>query len=529
MRSYAGVVDIGDDDVKEEIISAKETAKMNSIISKLENNKDKKVITKIITDVLLDDNVIDMLYQLSRTKVFTELFSEFYVKNKYGENVINCAQNSAYHRFGVFKHILVTIAEVAKGNYSISMEQKKLLKWTMLLHDIGKPYVKVKLDETRENFYLHEDKSYELSIDILDRFDFDEEEKKIILTLVKYHDKFLNEGELTYENLKFLANELQNKKELFYMLIEVKDADAKAKSMYVNTKYNLTKSKYLNFADEYFANINDYTDDIIESKEIEEVVTNNDFELVIKDIEEKKRIIPVFQPTIDVMFKKIIGYEVFTRVDFPKQITIDNLFSYAKANGKYNKLEQAIFIANIEKFTEIDQNVSNKAFVNIFLKSYEDYINKPRIYDVMGKVELVIEIHGYEKYNLEKLKEIIINIRNNGGEVLFDHFGVGNYSTDDLNGIIPDYIKLDKSVLQNLLTDKNKQKYVKQLQSFCLANNIKLIAFGVETNDEYMLLKDLGIRYMQGYYFAEPKTGIVDISNNIFNLLTQNINDKIGE
>ena len=62
----------------------------------------------------------------------------------------------------------------------------------MLLHDIGKPYVKMRYEDGGESFAGHEDKSCELSVDILNRFAFNEEEKNLILTLVKYHDKYLN-------------------------------------------------------------------------------------------------------------------------------------------------------------------------------------------------------------------------------------------------------------------------------------------------------------------------------------------------
>lgn len=64
-------------------------------------------------------------------------------KNEFGENVINCQQNSEYHKYGVFKHILHTIETVGTSQQiPLGDWQLKLLKWTMLFHDIGKPYVK---------------------------------------------------------------------------------------------------------------------------------------------------------------------------------------------------------------------------------------------------------------------------------------------------------------------------------------------------------------------------------------------------
>lgn len=110
-------------------------------------------------------------------------------------------------------------------------------------------------EDGTDSFAGHDDKSVELAAGILDRFYFTEEEKKIILTLIKYHDRFLNEGEITYDNMKFLASELNNNKELFYLLLEVKDADARAKNVDVYNKYKLVKAKYLEFINTFLLTI----------------------------------------------------------------------------------------------------------------------------------------------------------------------------------------------------------------------------------------------------------------------------------
>lgn len=548
MHNYEGIIDVEGMNITADIIDTKEEAKINSIISSLQATNDPRTLTQIYSNILRDDNVAYILSRVSKEQCFLKHFPEFYVKNKYGENVINCTQNSSYHRYGVFKHILTTIEEVGKYNKIIGDSQKKILDWTMLLHDIGKPYVKVVIDEKTESFSGHDDMSVKLAKNILDRFYFTKEEKSLILTLIKYHDKFLNEGEIIYDNLKILAEELDNKRELFYLLIEVKDADAAAKSIEVYNKYKIVKTKYLDFANTYFENIminsqnqsniitnsshiiydeiNDETNDIIDNTMGKQISTF-EYDKIIEDVLNRKRISTVYQQIVDIHSKSVYGYETLVKIEYSKPIDMEKFLKYTEDNKKFNKLQQIFFIDGIDNFSSINTKESNKVFININLQSYEKYVNKPRVYDAMNKFKLIVEMHGYEKYDLTSLEEITQKIKNKNGKVSFDNFGRGIFKIDDLKVLNPDYIKLDRSIVSDILENENKQKYVMQLQTLCLARDIKLIAVGVENKEIYLKLKSLGIRYMQGYYLAYPAYSINMINNSLFKMLSQDVDDVL--
>lgn len=548
MHSFEGLIDMDTINIKADIEDAKEETKISSIISSLYATNDSHALTEIYSSILCDDNVVHILNRVSKEQCFLKHFPEIYVKNKYGENVINCTQNSSYHRYGVFKHILVTIEEVGKYNKTIGDSQRKILNWTMLLHDIGKPYVKVITDSKTESFAGHDEMSVELSEAILNRFYFTEEEKHLILTLIKYHDKFLNEGEITYNNLKILAEELGNKRELFYLLIEVKDADAAAKSIEVYNKYKLTKSKFLDFANSYFENmvVNSKTQsnivmsssDIIShvnmatSGSVEDVIeeirgseiSTVEYDKLIEEVLDKKRMCPLYQPIVDIATRSVFGYEILTKIEYSKRIDTELFLRYAEDTKRYDKLQQVLFTNCIDRFIDIRTKESKRAFVNVNLESYQRYVNKPRIYDAMSKTHLVLELHGYEKYDLTSLQQCINEIQKNGGKVLLDHFGIGILKIDDMKLLTPNYIKLDRSLVIDLLENENKQKYIMELQTLCMAKGIDLIAVGVETKEIYAKLRRLGIRHMQGYFLAYPAYSI-DILNDILPSILNDISE----
>lgn len=509
------------EDIPHDLMDVKEVARINGIISKLRmftNNPSE--LTKSYTSILLDDNVSYILTKVSQDLIFQKHFPEFYEVNQYGENVINCQQNSSYHKYGVFKHILATIESVANSQAPVGDWQKKILKWTMLLHDIGKPYVKTIAEDGTESFAGHDDKSVELAKGILDRFDFDDSDKKIILTLIKYHDRFLNEGEITNDNMKFLASELDNNKELFYLLLDVKTADARAKNIEVYNNFKIVKNKYLEFINNYFTYMQSNQasrekDENETEQPNQEEMTNAELTALLDSVLSRRAIKSLYQPIVDLKNQQVYGYEIFTRIESPKKIDILRFFEFARDTNKYEKLQQVLLINGIEDFEELSSKEAKRLFVNSDFTSYEKYINKPRLYDMMSRNKIIIEFQNYEKKDFNKIQEIIDQIHSNGGLVALDKFGIGSLTIDDITTLNVDYIIPDISIIQNVVNDFEKQRYIAGLVTYCISNDCEMIALGVENIQTLETLQRLGVKLIQGYFFAKPNSKVSSINKSI--------------
>lgn len=538
MEEFDDFIDeVDTENIAADLMDVKEKARVESLINKLKMyDSSKQELTNLYTTILEDDNVAYLLLKLSQSPIFVKHFPEFYIKNQYGEDVINCQQNSPYHKYGVFRHILTTIECVGNPQIPIGKWQKKLLKWTMFLHDIGKPYVKVILDDGTDSFAKHDEKSVELAAGILDRFYFTEEDKKIILTLIKYHDRYLNEGEITYDNMKFLASELNNSKELFYLLLDVKDSDARAKNVDVYNKFKLVKNKYIEFINKYMNYDNEITDDdnqeIITSNDISknsiESISKPELDMLIEDVMSKRRMKSVYQPVIDLKKKSVYGYEVFTRIENSKNIRIVDFINYTNQIGKYEKIQQIMMINSIESFENTPQKEADLLFVNCDLNSYEKYVNKPRLYDMMARNKIVLEFQNYEKKDFSEIQKIITNIHKNKGFVALDNFGIGTLSIDDINMLDIDYIIPDISLIRELKDDVEKQKFLSDLVTYSISKGCNVIAIGVEDISTLNLLIELGVNLVQGYYFSKPIDVLKNFSTSIKTLLSSGANDAIS-
>ena len=95
-------------------------------------------------------------------------------------------QNSRYHCYNVWEHTVCSVA---------AAPMEPLLRMTMLLHDLGKPACYSVDDNGGGHFYGHNKVSCELAAAILNRLKYDNESKRIILTLVERHDWLVNPTE----------------------------------------------------------------------------------------------------------------------------------------------------------------------------------------------------------------------------------------------------------------------------------------------------------------------------------------------
>lgn len=537
---YEGVFDMDFADTSATLVDATEKGRLRNIINNLNMYADNiKTVTEIYTNVFLDENISYFLPKITQQDVFMRHFPELFVYNEYGENLFNCQQNSKYHRYSVFHHIVSSIENANVTEISIADWQKKIIKWTMFLHDIGKPYVKRVFDDGSESFSGHDDKSVELAEVILNRFNFTEDEKRIILTLIKYHDKYLNVEEVTQENLTFLAQELNNDRELFYLLINVKDADAKAKSTEAYNNFKLVKDKFYNFANSYFEQSSRKKIEIKEatvegSKKDDEDIPEQDSKLTSKDIKElideiitKKNIRVKYQPIIDLKTQSVYGYEALSQITSTKKIKIEKLLEVAKDYNDYDKLQQVLFTNAVEQFENIVNRESNVIMVNIDYDSYVNYVNKPRIYDMMARNKVVIEFKNYDNKDLTDIQETIQTIHLKGGKVAFDNFKLDNLSIEDICYLDIDYIIPDISFVKDIYKDFEKQKFINSLITYTISKDINLIAVGVENKKILDTLKLVGVKIVQGFYFGKPLSEINMINDDIFNLLNSEEDQSI--
>ncbi|HAT2122759.1 TPA: bifunctional diguanylate cyclase/phosphodiesterase [Legionella pneumophila] len=89
-------------------------------------------------------------------------------------------------------------------------------------------------------------------------------------------------------------------------------------------------------------------------------------------------------------------------------------------------------------------------------------------------------------------------------QIILDDFGTGYASLSYLHQLPISKLKIDKSFIKNMLTNKNAAMITKTIILLAKGLGIKSLAEGVETKEQFDILKQLGCDEIQGYYFSEP-------------------------
>ncbi len=118
---------------------------------------------------------------------------------------------------------------------------------------------------------------------------------------------------------------------------------------------------------------------------------------------------------------------------------------------------------------------------------------------------IVIEItEGLLLDSAEGVADQLLDFNDAGIQVSLDDFGTGYSSLAYLQRFDIDFIKIDQSFVKHLIPDSTDLALCKAIIAMAHALDMRVIAEGVETQQQMELLRDAGCDFGQGYYFARP-------------------------
>ena len=120
--------------------------------------------------------------------------------------------------------------------------------------------------------------------------------------------------------------------------------------------------------------------------------------------------------------------------------------------------------------------------------------------------QLMIEITETAVHSdLAKTADFVANLQACGVKVALDDFGSGYTSFRQLKTLSLDVVKIDGSFIRDLTDSADNRFFVQTLMEYTKSFRLKTVAEFVENGEIAKMLMDLGVDYMQGYYFAKPE------------------------
>ena len=213
-----------------------------------------------------------------------------------------------------------------------------------------------------------------------------------------------------------------------------------------------------------------------------------------------------FQPIVDVQAHRIDSHEALVRG--PNGEGAASILGQLNDQNRY-AFDQASRVRAIELATSLKLD----GHLNInFLPN--------AVYDPKACIRLTLEtarrtgfpldrltfefIESEEIFDKNHILSIIKEYRRHGFKIALDDFGTGYSGLARLADLSPDIIKLDRCLIANCDDSQIRLRIVASMIALGAELGIKVVAEGIERREEVDCLRAVGVRFMQGFYFARP-------------------------
>jgi EAL domain-containing protein (putative c-di-GMP-specific phosphodiesterase class I) len=210
----------------------------------------------------------------------------------------------------------------------------------------------------------------------------------------------------------------------------------------------------------------------------------------------------VFQPIVNLSTGEICGYEALSRFDSPSIGTPQQWFDAAETVGLRSELEIHAIRKAIAHVHQLPLSVFlsfNASPETVIRDDFRDLVEELHGESIV--VELT-EHAAVEDY--DPLEHAIDRLRRQGIRLAIDDAGAGFASLKHIVRLRPEFIKLDLFLIRDIHQDPVKRAVVAGMLGVASQIGGRVIAEGVETNDERQVLGDLGVELAQGYYLGRP-------------------------
>ena len=264
----------------------------------------------------------------------------------------------------------------------------------------------------------------------------------------------------------------------------------------------------------------DYTRDIsyYDSKLYERTIYEEKLIHDIHDAINENRIIVYYQPKFDITGDqpKLCSAEALVRWAHPEFgiIAPDDFIPLFEKNGLILKLDKFVWAQaarQIRTWRETyNMNIPvsvNVSHIDIYdenlVEEFRTMIRENGLDPSMIHLEITESAYAEDS---DRLISVVEELRKLGFLIEMDDFGSGYSSLNMLSMLPLDVIKLDREFIRNMQKNEKGAKMVELVLDVARFLNVPCIAEGVESENEYRMLKEMKCDIIQGYYFAHPLT-----------------------
>jgi diguanylate cyclase (GGDEF)-like protein/PAS domain S-box-containing protein len=224
--------------------------------------------------------------------------------------------------------------------------------------------------------------------------------------------------------------------------------------------------------------------------------------------------VPYFQPVYELDSGLLVGMEALVRWQHPERglIMPDEFIPLAEETGLIIRLGHGVLQQACRQVKQWMEAYSRELYLAVNLSARQFHSNDliEQVRRILNESRfppgcLTLEItESMMMGRIERTLNQLTQLRAAGLNLAIDDFGTGYSSLSYLQRFPVNALKIDRSFIRDILTDRNSRAIVRAIISMARAMELDVIAEGVENTDQLAFLKELKCQKAQGYLFSRP-------------------------
>jgi diguanylate cyclase (GGDEF)-like protein len=229
---------------------------------------------------------------------------------------------------------------------------------------------------------------------------------------------------------------------------------------------------------------------------------------------EKSQFEVYFQPKFDLALRRVKSMEALLRWQHPEKglISPDRFIPVAEANGLIHDLSDFVLGQCLNQITQWNSMGLGgmQISINVSPLQIRDPNLVSNILSAMNTAniptsQIEIELTETSVFESPQRARVALNrMRDAGLSIAMDDFGTGYTSLGQLADLPMDVVKIDRSFVIAMGTSERSRAIIESVINMAHALKLRVIAEGVETNEQLALLSGLGCNEIQGYLISRP-------------------------
>nr|WP_255480042.1 bifunctional diguanylate cyclase/phosphodiesterase [Quadrisphaera sp. RL12-1S] len=222
----------------------------------------------------------------------------------------------------------------------------------------------------------------------------------------------------------------------------------------------------------------------------------------------------VLQPVVDPADGQLMGVEALARWHHPRRGAVppDVFVHLAETHGLVVEMGRALLRRAIAEATSLRDAVGRDLLLTVNASGLElvhpDFV--PQVVEVLAATHwsprhLVVEVtESLVEADSPEAREALEDLRWCGIGVAIDDFGTGYSSLSRMDELPADYLKLDSGFIAEISESPRRRALLRGLVAMSREIGLVVIAEGIETSDQALLVSEVGCPLAQGFHFHRP-------------------------